>query len=172
MARSSSRGLGARRNSLGKPGLDFFLHPSHRPPAQAHRPGKCALRDAQINRAARQAGARLYGGKSQYRVRHHYPSLRESGSDETQGSCAIWAINRETQRAAAHILWNKSTAWLVRGSPPSGGGRGSTYRKHQRKQMDSWTKVGRKKSAQLFSLLHVFADGVGASTGGDVLLGN
>ena len=69
MARPSGRGLAARRDSLGKPGLDFVLHPSHRPSAQVHRPGKRALRDAQINRAARQAGARLDGGKSQYRVR-------------------------------------------------------------------------------------------------------
>jgi hypothetical protein len=65
---------------LAQPGLNFFLHPSHRPPAQAHRPGKCALRDAQINRAARQARAGLYRRKPQYRVRHLQSSLREFGS--------------------------------------------------------------------------------------------
>src|ERR1700730_15896976 len=96
VAPPSGCGLVARRDSLGKPGLDFFLHPSHRPPAQAHRPGKCALRDAQINRAARQARAGFDCGTSQYRVRHLQPSLRESGLDETQGSWAIWAMKPRT----------------------------------------------------------------------------
>src|SRR5207302_7116568 len=70
----------ARRDSLGKPGLDFFLHPSHRPPAQAHRPGKCALRDAQINRAARQTSAGFDCGKSQYRIGHVVRSLMRFGT--------------------------------------------------------------------------------------------
>jgi hypothetical protein len=56
-------------------------------------------------------------------------------------------MKRETQRVATHILRNKSTGWLRARIAAK---RRSTDRKHPRKQIDSWTKAGRKKSAQLF----------------------
>jgi hypothetical protein len=83
-------------------------------------------------------------------VRHLQLPLRESGSDGTEGSWAIWAMKRETQRAATQILRNKSMAWLARTSLRSGARGGNTHRKRQRKQMDGGTKAGRKNSAQLF----------------------
>jgi hypothetical protein len=67
-------------------------------------------------------------------------------------------MKRETQRAAAHILRNKSTAWLARASPRSGARGQSTDRKrcrNRRLQEENWAK----KFRPTFSLLHVFADG-------------
>jgi hypothetical protein len=90
----SGHGPAARFNLPLEPFLDFGLHPTHSAPAQLNRLGKCALRDAEVDRAARQSGARLDIGKSQDRVRHRQPSWRQSGSDETQAGWAIWAIKR------------------------------------------------------------------------------